>query len=105
MHRLRPSVLLRGSDRVLTSGLVVAAQALFLWMFLSADPLEQVAPSAAAWRFASDWRHGMAGNSWLYMPGFFATAAALWLYARTELRPAIAACPPEPWPRARPTWP
>lgn len=84
MHRLRPSVLLRGSERILTSALVVAAQALFLWMFLSADPLEQVAGSEAALRFASDWRHGMTGNSWLYMPGFFATAAALWLYGRGE---------------------
>ena len=69
----------------------MAAQTLFLWMFLSADPLEQAAPSAAALRFASDWRHGMAGNSWLYMPGFFATAAAVWLYARTDVHPAIAA--------------
>ena len=24
----------------------------------------------------------MAGNSWIYMPGFFATAAAIWLHAR-----------------------
>lgn len=91
MHRLRPSVLLRGSDQVLIAGLVVAAQTLFLWMFLSVDPLEQAAPSAAALRFASDWRHGMAGNSWLYMPGFFATAAAVWLHARTDVRPATAA--------------
>lgn len=89
MHRLRPSVLLRGSDRVLTSALVVASQALFLWMFLSADPLEQMADSEAGRRFAADWRHGMAGNSWLYMPGFFATAAALWLYVRTEARRTI----------------
>lgn len=89
MHRLWPSVLLCGSDRVLTSALVVASQALFLWMFLSADPLEQVADSTAGLRFAADWRHGMAGNSWLYMPGFFATAAALWLCARTEVRRTI----------------
>jgi hypothetical protein len=51
-------------------------------MFLAADPLEQAAGSDAALRFASDWRHGMTGNSFLYMPGFFATAGALWLYGR-----------------------
>jgi hypothetical protein len=83
MHGLRASLLFRRSDRFLTLGLLCAAQALFLWMFLSTDPLEQLAPSDAGLRFASDWRHGMAGNSWLYMPGFLATAAALWLHART----------------------
>ena len=80
MHGLRTSFLLRGSDRLLTAGLVVASQAVFLWMFVSADPLEQALGSASALRFAADWRHGMAGNAWLYMPGFFATAAALWLH-------------------------
>ena len=68
----------------------MAAQTLFLWLFLFGDLLEQAAPSAAALRFASDWRHGMAGNSWLYMPGFFATAAAVWLYAGTGVQPANA---------------
>lgn len=58
-------------------------------MFLAADPLEQAAGSEAGLRFASDWRHGMAGNSFLYMPGFFATAAALWLYARDRDRAAM----------------
>lgn len=79
MHRLRPSVLFRGTERVLTVALVGASQAAFLWMFLSADALEQSARSEDVLRFAADWRHGMAGNAWLYMPGFFATAAALWL--------------------------
>jgi hypothetical protein len=70
---------------------LVAADALFLWMFFSTDPLEQLAADARAtadalateaFRFAAAWRHGMAGNSWIYMPGFFATAAAIWLHAR-----------------------
>lgn len=91
MHRLRPSVLLCGPDEVLRTALVVTTQALFLWMFLAADPLEQAAGSEAGLRFASDWRHGMTGNSLLYMPGFFATAAALWLYDRTGDRRRVAA--------------
>jgi hypothetical protein len=71
--------------------LLVAADALFLWMFLATDPLEQVAAhprgmpqwlARDAMRFAAAWRHGMSGNSWVYMPGFFATAAAIWLHAR-----------------------
>jgi hypothetical protein len=59
-------------------------------MFLAADPLEQAGASDTALRFASDWRHGMTGNSFLYMPGFFATAAALWLYRGTGDRRGIA---------------
>lgn len=59
-------------------------------MFLAADPLEQAVNSPAALRFASDWRHGMTGNSLLYMPGFFATAAALWLYRGTGDRGRVA---------------
>jgi hypothetical protein len=83
--------------RALTLALLAACQTLFLWMFLATDPLEQLAESgsariagggtpAVALRFASDWRHGMSGNSWLYMPGFLAVAAALWLHARTTQR-------------------
>lgn len=83
MYRLRTSVLLRRSDRVVSAGLLVAAQALFLWMFLSVDPIETALGSERALAFAAAWRHGMAGNAWLYMPGFFATAAATWLYAGT----------------------
>jgi hypothetical protein len=65
--------------------LVVAAQALFLWMFLATDPLEQVAVGLSPqvrvdlFAFAAAWRHGMAGNSPLYMPGFFAVATTAWL--------------------------
>ena len=77
--------------RACAFALLIGADALFLWMFFSTDPLEQLAadvrPTAdalatAAFRFAAAWRHGMAGNSWIYMPGFFATAAAIWLHAR-----------------------
>lgn len=65
------------------------SQTLFLWMFLSADPLEQLANgygsrTDAAMQFAAQWRHGMAGNSPLYLPGFFMTAAAVWIYARGQ---------------------
>lgn len=73
-------------------GLLAVANAIFLWMFLSTDPLEQLAMAAASGReaqtraalaFAAAWRHGMAGNSFIFMPGFFATAAALWLHAHS----------------------
>lgn len=72
----------------------VAAHALFLWMYLAAEPLELSArggliaggaPTTEAIRIADEyaarWRHGMAGNSWLYLPGFFATAAFTWLWS------------------------
>ena len=94
--------------RALTLALLVASQTLFLWMFLATDPLEQLGGSAslripggegadAAFRFAADWRHGMSGNSWLYMPGFVAVGAALWLHARTArlrwtARESLGAC-------------
>jgi hypothetical protein len=67
---------------------VLASQALFLWMFFAAGGLERAADAAdaagraAAYAFASRWRHGMAGGSPLYMPGFFATAIATWFWAR-----------------------
>jgi hypothetical protein len=59
-------------------------------MFLAADSLEQLAASGAfgsahdtqaAFAFAASWRHGMAGNSPVYMPGFSAVAAATWIWA------------------------
>lgn len=59
---------------------LVAADALFLWMFLSVAPIESA--SAVNQQFAADWRHGMAGNSPIYMPGFFALAAAAWYWTR-----------------------
>ena len=54
-----------------------AACVLFFWMFLAADPFER----AGAVAYAALWRHGMAGNSPLYMPGFFAVAAAAWWWS------------------------
>jgi hypothetical protein len=77
--------------RASTVLLLVVADAVFLWMFLATDPLEQIAVALrhthttladAAVGFAAAWRHGMAGNSWIYMPGFFVTAAAVWLHSR-----------------------
>jgi hypothetical protein len=78
---------------------LLAALALFQWMFLASECLERLAdagavsgaaPAArdAAYAFAAEWRHGMAGGCPLYMPGFFATAAAVWFWARG--RPARA---------------
>ena len=92
MPKLRPSILLRrsGSDDLLKIILLVLSEALFLWMFFAAAPLEQLAAAGAfgdgseirqaAFAFAASWRHGMAGNSPLYMPGFFAVAVAVWLW-------------------------
>jgi hypothetical protein len=76
----------------LTPVALFAAQSLFLWMFLAADPLEELADAGAfgpgardaAYAFAAAWRHGMAGNSPLYMPGFFAVAAATWVWSERE---------------------
>ena len=76
-----------------TSIFLLLAEALFLWMFLAAEPLEllvdrglisgpqNVDPGAAAYQFAARWRHGMAGHSPLYMPGFFAVALTAWPWA------------------------
>ena len=88
-----PSVLFRPAQGALKAAALAAAQALFLWMFLAADPLEQLATAGAfgadpgvrdwAFVFAADWRHGMTQNSPLYMPGFFAVAAAVWIWSET----------------------
>ncbi len=78
-------------SRVATLALLTLADAGFLWMFLSTDPLAQLGAELGgrqsrlagdAAGFAAAWRHGMAGNSWVYLPGFCATAAAVWLHAR-----------------------
>jgi len=75
-----------------TSTLMLLACTFFLWMFFAAATLEQTAEvggiSASpgrdahevAYEFAAKWRHGMAGNSPLYMPGFFAVAIAGWFW-------------------------
>ena len=77
---------------------VYLAFTLFQWMFLSAECLELMADSDRilglpgekarflAYQFAASWRHGMAGNSWLYMPGFFAAALAGWYWALARPR-------------------
>ncbi|MBA3440877.1 MAG: hypothetical protein H0T92_13510 [Pyrinomonadaceae bacterium] len=73
--------------------LLFAAHTLFLWMFLAAEGLERMAEAgrisgslavdtkAIAYGFAAEWRHGMAGGWPLYMPGFFATAIATWVWS------------------------
>ena len=76
----------------ITATLVLAACILFLWMFFAASTLERTADfggisapagqdaRALAYEFAARWRHGMTGNSPLYMPGFFAAAIAIWFW-------------------------
>jgi hypothetical protein len=76
-----------------------SAASFFLWMFLAVAPIEALAdthglvsvagtdPMEQAYRFAADWRHGMAGNSPLYMPGFFALAGAAWVWSSANRRP------------------
>ncbi len=74
--------------------LLLASYVFFLWMFLSAESITQVAAHGQvsglegeddvymlAARFAARWKHGMAGNSPLYMPGFFAVAILIWLWS------------------------
>ena len=68
-------------------------QSFFLWMFFAAGGLEQIAEldlisgpqgvdvKRIAFEFAARWRHGMTSGWWLYMPGFFATAVAVWFWA------------------------
>ena len=75
-----------------TSTFLFLACTFFLWMFFAAATLEHTAElgwiygppgqdtRAAALEFAARWRHGMAGNSPLYMPGFFAVAIAVWFW-------------------------
>jgi len=99
--RLRSSLLFCGTLRVTGRNpahvervrllWLLAALSLFLWMFLAAAPLEQLADAGAfgpgpaerdaAFAFAASWRHGMAGNAPLYMPGFFAVAVAVWVWS------------------------
>jgi hypothetical protein len=84
---------------------LVAAQALFLWMFFVAGGLERLAElghisgpasmdvKATAFDFAARWRHGMTGGWPLYMPGFYVTAVALWRRAADlSLRRVVAEC-------------
>lgn len=75
-----------------TSALMLVTCIFFLWMFFAAATLERTADMgwisasagrdahAIAYEFAARWRHGMSGNSPLYMPGFFAVAIASWIW-------------------------
>jgi hypothetical protein len=83
----------QGRQRKLATFALFIADAFFLWMFFSAEGLElagqtgQVAvgsgidPVRFAAEFSASWRHGMAGGWPLYMPGFFVTAVAIWLWS------------------------
>ena len=86
-----------------TPTFVLLACAFFLWMFFAAATLEHTADlggisappgrdaRAYAYEFAARWRHGMAGNSPIYMPGFFAVAIAMWFWcAGKSLRRMVA---------------
>jgi len=86
---------------ILTAALALAACILFLWMFFAASTLERTADlggisappgqdaRALAYEFAARWRHGMAGNSPLYMPGFFASAIAIWFWCAGRSLPRM----------------
>ena len=86
-----------------TSILAFVACSFFLWMFFAAATLEQTADvggisgapgrdaHAIAYEFAARWRHGMAGNSPLYMPGFFAVAIAIWFWCAGKSLPRMLA--------------
>src|SRR6185436_12721389 len=78
---------------IITGSFALVSCTLFLWMFFAAATLERTADlggilappgydaRAVAYEFAARWRHGMAGNSPIYMPGFFAAAIALWFWS------------------------
>lgn len=86
-----------------TAALLLVACTLFLWMFFAAATLERTAElggivgppgrdtRAVAYEFAASWRHGMAGNSPLYMPGFFATAVVIWFWCAGRSLPRMLA--------------
>jgi hypothetical protein len=73
----------------------VFAQAFFLYMFFSAGRIEKlaedggvaVAPggneAVVAGGYAAAWRHGMTKGWFLYMPGFFLTAASAWFWSQS----------------------
>ena len=83
---------MKRNSSVITATFGLVACTLFLWMFFAAATLERTADlggisasvgedaRAAAYEFAASWRHGMAGNSPIYMPGFFAAAIAMWFW-------------------------
>src|SRR5690242_17501932 len=79
-----------------TSVFALMASIFFLWMFFAAATLERTADlgwisasagrdaRSVAYEFAARWRHGMSGNSPLYMPGFFAVAIASWFWCNKK---------------------
>jgi hypothetical protein len=83
---------MRGGVSFVMFTIALVACTFFLWMFFAAATLEQTAElgwisappgqdaRAVAYEFAAKWRHGMARNSPLYMPGFFAVAIANWFW-------------------------
>ena len=94
---------IRHNKGLITSTCVLLACVFFLWMFFTAATLEHTAElgwispapgrdaRTVAFDFAARWRHGMSGNSPLYMPGFFAVAIAVWFWcAGKSLRRTIA---------------
>src|SRR3954452_2707705 len=81
--------------RIRWAALLLVSKTLFLWMFFSVAPLERMADKGllfacgadarvTAYEFAARWRHGMASNSPLFMPGFFAVALACWFWSRRK---------------------
>lgn len=76
---------------------------LYVWMFVASEGVVLLARHGActgvdvivtAKHFAADWRHGMTGDSPLYLPGFFLLSATTWVWAndqsvRALLREAI----------------
>src|SRR5262245_50841691 len=111
MRHMRTLVSLRGITVSRASVFLFLAEALFLWMFLATEPLELLVDggrlsasqntdknadlAAAAYQFAARWRHGMAGNAPLYMPGFFAVALTAWPWAlrRSVAQMAVESAP------------
>ena len=94
---------IRHDNSWVTATFVLLACVFCLWMFFAAATLEHMAelgwisPSAGrdvrevAYEFAARWRHGMAGNSPIYMPGFFVVAIAVWFWcAARSLRRMVA---------------
>jgi len=94
---------MRSRVSFITAALALVACTLFLWMFFAAAALERTADLSAisappgqdaralAYEFAAAWRHGMAGNSPLYMPGFFAVAIAMWFWCDRRSVPRMLA--------------
>lgn len=94
---------IKHADSFLTSIVVLVACTFFLWMFFAAATLERTADlggisplpgrdaRVAAYEFAARWRHGMAENSPIYMPGFFAVAIAMWFWCTRKRLPRILA--------------